>query len=138
MQFQVFEKWCEENSYLTNSSIANAFLVSAQTVRNWKRLKRVPAWVSFAIITLENEMSPMSLTISEFKSWQNRNSLSTYESTARVFSLKRQAVHQWFQRGSLPKWLSLACPGYEIKDQLRDQDKVIGEQSLRGGPDETS
>jgi DNA-binding XRE family transcriptional regulator len=109
-----FFKWCEEQNLLSNVEISKTLNVSAQTIRNWRNKESLPNWVYFACIAIEKDFIPMSFTVSDLKSWQIQNNLQTYEQTGSVFGIKRQAVHQWFRRGRFPKWLGLACEGYNL------------------------
>lgn len=129
MDFQQFTQWCRKQALFSNSVIAEAFGVSPQTIRNWKRNLHVPFWVRYAAIAIENNLPKMELTVISVREWRSRNGLKTYEDTGAIFDIKRQTVHQWFKRGSFPNWLSLACPGYDLNSQLRTADKVIIEQS---------
>lgn len=115
MKSEDFFVWCVSNNLDTNKDIAESFNVSTQTVRNWKKRETLPLWVSFACVAIENKHSSFEFSFSDFKSWQKQNNITTYEETGDAFGIKRQAVHQWFRRGRFPKWLSLACFGYNLK-----------------------
>jgi len=115
MKSKEFFIWCGEKGLISNKIIAESFNVSAQTVRNWKKKEDLPLWVSFACLALENNYTADDFSFSDFKSWQKRNNIITYEETGNAFGIKRQAIHQWFRRGRFPKWISLACFGYNLK-----------------------
>jgi hypothetical protein len=115
LDFEEFLNWCQVNHESNKACIARRLNVSSQTIRNWNNLKNIPKWVEYATISLTNNLDPMPLNIYHLKQWQADNGLKTYQDTADAFLLKRQSVHQWYHRGSLPKWLSLACPGYSQK-----------------------
>lgn len=57
------------------------------------------------------------MTVSELKDWQHRHGFTTYKATGDVFGIKRQAVHNWFKRDRFPRWLSIACAGYDLSIQ---------------------
>ena len=122
MDFDGYKEWCARQSLQTDTSVAEALSVSAQTIRNWNEKRDIPLWVPYAIISIEQNLDPMPLTMRDLKNWQNSHRLKTYQDTATIFGRKRQAVHQWFQRGSLPKWLALACPGYTFDNLPVDKD----------------
>jgi len=119
-----FFNWCEARGLRDNTPIAAVFSVSSQTIRNWRRKddgEELPAWVPLAcdgFDALAGEGHPQSLppvTVEWLSSWQVRHSLRTYEDTARIFVIKRQAVHNWYKRGRFPKWLPLACAGHDAR-----------------------
>lgn len=117
MNSKDFFSWCEKHKLDTNQKIAGVVNVSVQTVRNWQSKDNLPVWLSFACIAIENDYIVIPFSVSDFKSWQNRNKITTYEKTGEIFGIKRQAVHQWFRRGKLPKWLGLACIGYDLSQK---------------------
>lgn len=118
MNSKDFFIWCESNGLISNKEISEAFNVSAQTIRNWKKKGELPLWVHYASIALESGQEVEVLNFTDFKNWQRENGISTYEETGNAFGIQRQAVHQWFRRGRFPKWLSLACFGYNLKQQF--------------------
>lgn len=122
-----FFRWCEARGLRDNTPIAAVFSVSSQTIRNWRRKddgEALPAWVplacdGFDALTPGDGRQPLLAPVSVewLSSWQARHSLRTYEDTARIFDIKRQAVHNWYKRGRFPKWLPLACAGYDARIQ---------------------
>lgn len=58
-----------------------------------------------------------AMSVSDLKDWQHRHGFTTYKATGDVFGIKRQAVHNWFKRDSFPRWLSIACAGYDLSIQ---------------------
>lgn len=146
MDREEFFAWCTQQGFHTNAAIAQAFGISAQTVRNWRRDARtadggygaseqaaprggrardLPGWVPHACdaLSLLPERPPTHLpcyskmSIDWFKDWQRRHGLTTYAETGAVFAVSRQAVHNWFQRGAFPSWIALACLGYDAKQK---------------------
>lgn len=119
-----FFAWCEAHGLTRNQDISEAFRVSSQTIRNWHRKKPselLPAWVPLACLAVEalasGETKPSRaapMTVARLSDWQSRHGFRTYDDTAGVFSVTRQAVHNWYKRQRFPKWLSLACLGYDI------------------------
>lgn len=122
-----FFKWCDERNLIKSADIAEPFRLSSQTVRNW--LKDVAkddtntslySWVGYACLVLDTEddrnnsvanFPPM--TFAGLADWERRHGFKTYEETAGVFGIERQAVHNWHKRANLPKWLALGCAGYD-------------------------
>lgn len=129
MDKKEFFAWCAERGLARSQDISAAFRVSSQTIRNWDRKpdsSPMPAWVPLACAAIDGlaagtvsaaELAPM--TVTRLSKWQSRHRFRTYDDTAAVFSIKRQAVHNWYKRQSLPRWLSLACAGYDIGIQSR-------------------
>lgn len=125
MDKEEFFAWCEANGLDRNQDISAAFRVSSQTIRNWRKKEpksKMTAWVPFACAALEaataGTIAPKSLeriTVSRLSEWQVRHRFKTYDDTAAVFSVTRQAVHNWYKRQRFPKWLALACVGYDIR-----------------------
>ncbi|NDV52930.1 hypothetical protein [Salipiger sp. PrR003] len=124
MNYREFEEWREREGLHFDTTTAKRLGTTAQTLRNWRARGETPAWVEFAALAISHGCEPMELTFTDVKAWQLRNSLETYEATAAVFGYKRQAVHQWFSRGSFPNWLAMAAPGYEMKHLLSAQSHV--------------
>jgi hypothetical protein len=119
-----FFGWCAEKGLDNNRAIAMAILVSSQTIRNWrKREDGLPAWLALACKGYEKFLAsgqgPVTnlpkVTVLWFDSWQRENGIGTYEDLGVVFGLSRQAVHNWVSRGRFPRWVALACLGYEPK-----------------------
>lgn len=120
-----FFSWCEARGLADNTPIAAVFSVSSQTIRNWRRKaadEALPAWVPLACDGFDalaggGRGLPIlpPITIGWLAGWQARHGLQTYEDTAQVFSIKRQAVHNWYKRGRLPRWLALACAGHDAR-----------------------
>lgn len=122
-----FFAWCEEHELSRNQDISEAFRVSSQTIRNWYRKGSsdpLPAWVPLACYAVEalangsakpRQAAPM--TVSRLSEWQSRHGFRTYDDTAGVFAIKRQAVHNWYKRQRFPKWLALACLGHDLSSK---------------------
>jgi hypothetical protein len=113
MDLQSFKDWCASERLLTQKDIAAALGVSAQTIKNWEVRGEVPYWVRFSTHAITCRLTPLVVTVANFKAWQQRNNLSTNEATGVALGRKRQSVHQWYSRSSFPNWLALACVGYE-------------------------
>jgi len=118
-----FFLWCDQRELRSNPEIAAAFRVSSQTIRNWQRKEeadQMPAWIPLACLAIETvaagEPVPVAetMTVARLSEWQGRHRFKTYEDTACVFQIKRQAVHNWYKRQRFPKWLPLACLGYDV------------------------
>lgn len=119
-----FFAWCESRGLTRNQDISEAFRVSSQTIRNWHRKESsdpLPAWVPLACLAVEALASGKAvpakgapMTVARLAAWQSRHGFMTYDDTARVFSVTRQAVHNWYKRQRFPKWLALACLGYDL------------------------
>lgn len=118
-----FFTWCDEREISGNSAIATVFSLSSQTIRNWRQRDGdfvMPPWIRLSCLgfdTLAKDGPPAlpRITVGWFTTWQRRNHLKTYYDTARIFGLRRQAVHNWFKRDKLPKWLALACAGHDAR-----------------------
>jgi len=119
-----FFEWCGSRGLIENTVIAAVFGVSSQMVRNWRKgfdSSPMPDWIPLACDGFDALRDGNALpvlppvTAGWFKSWQTRNGLDGHEATARVFSITRQAVFNWFRRGRFPKWLALSCAGYEAR-----------------------
>lgn len=114
---------CEEIG-VPPSRISAEFKVSSQTIRNWRKkddAEEMPAWVSLACIAIAAVKDGKAsaddvgaVTVAGLSEWQARHGFRTYADTAAVFSIKRQAVHNWYKRQRFPKWLGLACAGYDL------------------------
>ncbi len=126
--YEQFFAWCASQGLKNDRLIAAAFGMTPQTVRNWKqRLKSgdgvPPAYLVLACAGYESargqsgEVVPAfpQMTADWFEAWREHHHLETLERTGGAFGLTRQAIHNWFKRESLPRWLPLACLGYEIK-----------------------
>ncbi|WP_156883444.1 hypothetical protein [Salipiger mucosus] len=129
MEYCDFERWRRQEGLRFDTKTADKLGTSAQTLRNWRGKGRTPLWVDHATRAISCGCEPLVLTVTTVKDWQIRNGLDTYEATAKVFGYKRQAVHQWFSRGSFPRWLAMAAPGYEIKDHLSDPGNVSAKRA---------
>jgi len=123
-----FFKWCEERNLIRNGEIAELFRLSSQTVRNWRKKEddsMLPAWVSWACIVLDTEeqreasLKIPQMSVERLSKWQRRHGFKTLDDTAGVFYIERQAVHNWYKRGRFPRWLSLACIGYDHDKRLK-------------------
>lgn len=126
-----FFAWCASKGLSRPEEIKDYFRLSGQTIRNWEKdLKssdpadlEIAYWVRLAIVYYDHsagkdgKISPASMenkTFADLKKWQNVHGFTTYESTAEVFHIKRQAVHLWHKRQKIPAWVSLACAGYDF------------------------
>lgn len=124
--YEEFFAWCKQHGLKGDKMIALAFGMTPQTVRNW-RLKlqkgegQPPAWLKlacrgFEVAKAETE-EPMpsfpKVDMTWFEVWRNHHKLKTLELTGAAFGVTRQAIHNWHKRASLPRWLPLACLGYE-------------------------
>lgn len=128
-----FFEWCNQRGLVQISQIADAFKLSDQTVRNWERYvangekPELSYWYILTIFCYDTylgkdvdqsahtrlpQFAPMSFTL--LKKWQNRHNLATYQDTGDIFRIKRQAVHNWFTRSSLPDWLPMASEAINI------------------------
>jgi len=124
-----FFNWCEARGLRDNTPIAAVFSVSSQTIRNWRKKgegEELPAWVplacdGFDALSAGEGRAPAlpPITVEWLSAWQVRHALRTYEDTARVFVIKRQAVHNWYKRGRFPRWLPLACAGHDARIRTR-------------------
>jgi DNA-binding transcriptional regulator YiaG len=119
MKSQEFFSWAQSRGLNDAKAIANAMGVSNQTIRNWKSADELPGWVSYACVTYDRskenpEVSVPTMTFVDFERWKNRNGMSGYPDVARTFNITRQAVHNWFKRKKLPRYIARACVGFEI------------------------
>lgn len=126
--YDEFFAWCDRQGLKTDRLIALAFGMTPQTVRNWKALRkdkrRVPkAWLELACLgyemaraVSEELIPPFPLVSSEwFDIWRREHGQSTLEHTGHAFGVTRQAVHNWRIRKRLPRWLPIACVGFQRK-----------------------
>lgn len=124
--YEEFFAWCESQGLKSDRLIATAFAMTPQTVRNWKARLRSgggapPVYLGLACLGYEasrrhhGDLVPPfpSMSLRWFEAWRRHHGLTTLERTGEAFGLTRQAVHNWFKRESLPRWLPLACLGYE-------------------------
>jgi DNA-binding transcriptional regulator YiaG len=133
-----FFAWCASRGLTRPEEIKDYFRLSGQTIRNWEKdLKsgdpaalEIAFWVRLAVAYYEGsagadgKIAPSTLdpmTFEDLKKWQNRHGFSTYESTASVFNIKRQAVHLWNKRQKIPAWVALACAGYDFWVQSKNK-----------------
>jgi hypothetical protein len=120
--------WCRSHGLHNDKIIAIAFGITPQTIRNW-RIKlnsevkeSPPEYLNLICIGYEcckaktGEIVPAfpRMTMELFEEWRVIYKLDTLEDTGKVFGRTRQAIHNWKKRFSLPRWLPLACIGYEI------------------------
>ena len=110
-----FFDFCKSNGLISYSDISEKFCVSSQTIRNWEKRKILPYWVYLATFSVNAGIDVKKYSFSDFKKWQKKYNLNTYADTGDIFSVKRQAIHQWFRRGKFPDWLGIACVGYDVK-----------------------
>lgn len=131
-----FFNWCARHQLATTRDIVAIIPVSGQTVRNWiKKLQDeddLASWVGLVCHYYDgtagesSELSPSdipSMTVSELKDWQMCHGLKTYKATGDIFGIERQAVHNWHKRGKFPRWLALACAGYDLSIQSKARPK---------------
>lgn len=136
-----FLDWCQKRGLSRPQLIARKFLVSEQTIRNWERDARQSSlaltdhWVVLAVAFYDAQLGtassfdeldiqpPSSMTFNGLHRWQNKHRLKTYQDTADIFDIKRQAVHNWHVRGNLPRWLPLACKGFNILAQGKNKEQ---------------
>ena len=125
--YQTFFEWCRVQGLETDRQVALAFGRTPQTVRNWKRSQENDATASPPLhLTLacrgyeaarrnSGDLVPPfpEMTMGWFSMWRHNHGLGTLESTGAAFGLTRQAIHNWHKRHRLPRWLPLACLGYE-------------------------
>lgn len=124
-----FFAWCAGHSLTSNQEISAAFGRTPQTVRNWRcnrtrsRLGVPPQHLSlacggYAEARRQNaEVTPLpDVAPVWFETWRRNHGLATLEATGLAFGLTRQAIHNWSKRGRLPRWLPLACLGYETRN----------------------
>jgi hypothetical protein len=130
-----FFTWCSRRKLSENTPISAVFCVSSQTIRNWRKRgdgEAMPAWVPLACdgydaLTDGDGGLPIlpKVTVSWLSDWQKRHSLETYEDTAGVFDLTRQAVHNWFKRGRFPRWLAIACAGHDARIHFKGPTRAL-------------
>lgn len=131
-----FFEWCARHHLQTTRDIVAIIPVSGQTVRNWLKKQAdddgLAPWVGYACHFYDEtagktaRLSPSdlpSMTVSELKDWQISHDFKTYKATGDVFGIKRQAVHNWHKRGKFPRWLALACAGYDLSIQSNARPK---------------
>ena len=125
--YAAFFEWCATNGLTSDRLVASAFGRTPQTVRNWKRaLTRSPAPVPPLHLSLSCEGYEAARrsteatvpdfaepTVGWFQTWRLVHGLDTLEATGDAFGLTRQAIHNWHKRRRLPRWLPLACLGFE-------------------------
>ncbi|MCZ7861251.1 hypothetical protein O9X98_07495 [Agrobacterium salinitolerans] len=133
-----FFAWCASKGLTKPEEIKDYFRLSGQTIRNWEKDVKsensedheIAFWVRLAIAYYERsagkdgKITPATLenmTFSDLKKWQNEHGFKTYESTAAVFNIKRQAVHLWHKRQKIPAWVALACAGYDFWVQSKNK-----------------
>jgi DNA-binding transcriptional regulator YiaG len=133
-----FFAWCASKDLTKPEEIKNYFRLSGQTIRNWEKDVKsgdpedleIAFWVRLAIAYYEGsagkdgKIAPAileNMTFSDLKKWQNEHGFKTYESTAAVFNVKRQAVHLWGKRQKIPAWVALACAGYDFWVQSKNK-----------------
>ncbi len=122
-----FFDWCKQKELQSDKQISIAFSRTPQTVRNWKKPGRdgaasAPprhlylACVGFEILeTHPSAVAALTDGKNElwFQEWRQSRGLLTLETTGQAFGLTRQAIHNWDKRSRLPRWLPLACVGYD-------------------------
>lgn len=129
-----FFKWCHDRGINQTPLIASLFRLSDQTVRNWEKhvaegkQLELPYWVPITIECFDHFIGDSAepdchtriqrlpaMTFASLKKWQNKHGLETYQDTGDMFRIKRQAVHNWLQRQSLPDWLAFACEAINLR-----------------------
>lgn len=126
--FGDFFVWCAGQGLTGNQEISAAFGRTPQTVRNWRckrtrsRLGVPPRHLGLACAGYAEarrqtgQVAPLpEVALAWFDSWRVNHGLATLEATGVAFGLTRQAIHNWSKRGRLPRWLPLACLGYETE-----------------------
>ena len=133
-----FFVWCAAKGLTKPEEIKDYFRLSGQTIRNWEKDVRsgIPEnlelafWVRLAVAYYDNtaggqgKIAPAAIpdmTFAELKKWQNERGIKTYEATGEVFRIKRQAVHLWHKRQTIPAWVALACAGYDFWVQSKNK-----------------
>ena len=123
--YDAFFDWCARQGLHTDRNIADAFGRTPQTVRNWKKARASgaapPLRLELACLGYEasrrrtGELIPPfpEMSLGWFEMWCRSHGLATLEAAGDAFGLTRQAIHNWHKRGHLPRWLPLACLGYE-------------------------
>lgn len=133
--YEAFFEWCERQGLAGDRRVSEAFGRTPQTVRNWKRnvsgaTGAIPP-LHLSLSCLGHEVSkrdgisgplPEEISLVWFQEWRKGAGLETLEATGEAFGLTRQAIHNWHKRRRLPKWLPLACLGYETR---QSQEKMI-------------
>ncbi|MFC4236209.1 hypothetical protein ACFOY8_13415 [Thalassospira xianhensis] len=137
-----FFAWCEKQGLKSDRLISVAFHITPQSVRNWKAknsqylagdTKAVPPiWLELSCLGFEAarrhspEIMPSfpAASLAWFDVWRAQHRLNTLELTSSTFGITRQAVHNWYHRNKTPRWLPMACRGYEVR--------------IRGGEEEVS
>lgn len=118
-----FFQWCKERNLNTDNEISSFFNVTNQTLKNWKKYddnKKMRHWIAIVceghdlIIKKGCNLNREEMTIAKFNLWRDKNSIETYNESGLIFDIKRQAIHNWFKRGKIPKWLSLTCNAFDI------------------------
>lgn len=111
---------CAARGLRTDREIACAFRRTQQTITNWRALvahgARPPRHLGLEVAGYDLVQAGAAEPrpgIAAFKAWQNKLGLGTLEAVGGVFGCTRQAVHNWFSRERLPRWLPLACMGHE-------------------------
>jgi DNA-binding XRE family transcriptional regulator len=123
--YEHFFDWCRRQGLTSDRHVAAAFGRTPQTIRNWKKGRSLPSvppsHLSLACVGYEEsrrrtgELVPPfpEMTVTWFDMWRRSHGLDTLEATGEAFGLTRQAIHNWHKRDRLPRWLGLACLGYE-------------------------
>lgn len=121
--YKDFFVFCEKNNLHDDKTIASAFFVTKQTVKNWRKNasieKDLPNWMLLAVKGYDYIQSSethfnTSMPLDWFTEWCKQNNLETLERKGSVFGVTRQAVHAWYHRKRLPRWIVLACLGYQL------------------------
>jgi hypothetical protein len=121
-----FFTWCASRGLVSNRAISQALFRTPQTIQNWRvkmeQGEAPPKHLSLECAGFDAVKAGCAMPspgIASFKTWQNAHGLKTLETVGSVFGHTRQAVHNWFAREKLPRWLQLACVGYELS--LKDK-----------------
>lgn len=123
--YKDFFEWCEARNLVSDKAIAATFLVTQQTVRNWRKktgdADEVQYWMilaslgyDFARQRSEHIPGTLNMPLEWFTKWRTKHGLETFSQTGKAFGVTRQAVHAWYQRERLPRWIVLGCLGYEV------------------------
>lgn len=122
---EFFNVWCPQRGLTRNSSIAQVFGKSDQTIGAWRKRKPhdLPAWLELACEGYDvlREMMPganVSVpppTFTWFQQWCHDNGLNTFRQIGPALKTTSQGAHNWYRRGKLPDYIFLVCLGYQAR-----------------------
>jgi len=138
VSYRDFFHICSDAGLHSYREMAAAFMVSSQTLFNWRRKaegpgggEAMPGWVPyscFAVHHLGGALDRHSyrvmpefpeMSIDWFHAWQQRHGLDTYHETGQLFKVSRQAIHNWFSRNRFPPWISRSCIGVDLMAEVK-------------------